>query len=151
MKGIKVADSDFENGGALLKVRLSVSKGHILFGDAKALVFDAGAASGHQSIEFRAPLDATNRALASIQFETPSSTWSGSDVLSVSVDDGGHAGLGGPIVDAGTVPIFVGVNSLLATNLPPTITAPKSLENAAGCSIRFSGAFVLVSLSHSCH
>ena len=128
-----------------------MNKGNILLGNPKALVFDEGAPSGHRSLTFRAPLDAANRALASIQFESPSSTWSGSDLLSVSVDDGGHAGLGGPIVDAGTVPIFVGVNSLQATNLPPSITAPKSLENAAGCSIRLSGALVLAGLARLCH
>ena len=142
--GIKVSDADFESGGALLKLRLSVRKGHISIGNPKAVVFDVGGASRHRVIEFRAPLIATNRALGSLRFETPDPAWSGSDVLSVSVDDGGHSGLGGPKSDAGTVAIYVGVDSLQATNLPPSITAPKLLENTAGCSIKFAGTFILV-------
>lgn len=150
--GIKVSDSDFESGGALLTVRLSVLKGYISLGDAKALIFNKGGSTRHRVIEFRAPLDATNRALSTLRFDTPTPTWSGSDVLSVSVDDGGHSGLGGPMSDKGVVEIFAGVNTLQATNVPPTITAPKSLENTVGCSIKFAGKFVMVGLLYSlCH
>ena len=127
-----------------LQVRLSVSHGTLTLSNTNNLSFDfsddlgtgSGDGTADGSMAFRGSLSAVNSALASLIYRG-SSSYHGSDTLSISVNDLGNSGDGGPLTDSRTVAITV-----TPVNDAPTISVSEtSVVADEGRAALNSGAF----------
>ena len=99
-----VSISDVDAGTNDLEVRLSVNNGVVTLGMTTGLSVTGGA-NGSASVTVRGMLTNLNNALASLTYQ-PDPDFSGSDLLTLSVDDLGNTG-GGSLTDIDTAPIIV--------------------------------------------
>ncbi|MEP4885266.1 MAG: FG-GAP-like repeat-containing protein, partial [Alphaproteobacteria bacterium] len=94
INGISVSDVDVDEGTGEVEASLSVSNGTIDLGALTGLTVNAGG-NGQASITVTGLLDDVNAAIGELTY-TPDDDFAGSDGLTVSVDDLGNAGSGGP-------------------------------------------------------
>ena len=113
--GIQVNDTTDMNMGQGT-VTLTVLRGTLTLGNVAGLTSLTG--NGTATVNFTAPWAILNTALATLTY-TPATNSNGPDTLTVSVNDNGNTGSGGPLAASGTVAITV-----TAMNDAPTITPP---------------------------
>ena len=125
--GIHVSDPDA--GDNPVQVTLSVDQGTLTLGSTDGLAFFTG--NGTATITIQDTMAHINAALDGMQFQARSN-FEGTAYLTISTDDLGHSGIGGPKTTTDTVAI----KTTLVT--PPTIASPSSLTVDEHQSIVFS-------------
>jgi predicted extracellular nuclease len=101
---ISVSDAD-ANGGAE-KVTLTATNGTLTLHGTTGLSFSSGTGSGDASVTFTGTLADINAALDGLSF-LPSSNYSGPASVSITTNDQGNSGFGGPLSDTESVAITV--------------------------------------------
>jgi len=110
--------TDVDAADSPLSVVLRATNGGITVSDPGTLTFDPAGANGSSVVIFTGTLDAVNNALASVGYQ-PTSNYSGSDRITVSVNDQGATGLPGSTPSTVSRTINVNVTSV---NDAPTFT-----------------------------
>ena len=130
MNGVRIDDVDLGSGKFL--VTLSVGHGILTLKRTTGLTFSAGG-TGQSTMSFTGSRTAVNAALDGMIY-TPAPGYNGADTLSLSVDDQGNTGTGGPLSDSAAIPITVG-----AVNDAPVLTlADQTVSVDEGTLLTFS-------------
>ena len=118
---ISVADIDV--GAAKLQVDLSIDDGTVTLNSIAGLTFLAGDGRADPSMSFTGTIDDINTALDGAFYAPPKRGYSGTDTLTITTNDQGYSGAGGPLGDSDTVDITVGA---LESDLAANITGPHT-------------------------
>ncbi len=117
-EGISVSDADA--GTNPVQVSISTADGSLSLADASGLTFLQGSATGSSQIVATGMIDAINTALAGLTL-SPTAHFNGPGSLTVSVDDLGNSGFGGPQTSTTTIPI-----AITAVADAPTLTVANA-------------------------
>ena len=101
---ISVADPDA--GGENVQVTLTVTHGTLTLSGTAGLTFSTGDGTGDAAMTFTGTLAAINAALTGLRF-TPDADYVGDASFTITSDDLGHTGVGGPKSDTDTFTITV--------------------------------------------
>jgi uncharacterized repeat protein (TIGR01451 family)/uncharacterized protein (TIGR03382 family) len=101
---ISVADTDA--GAAPVQVVLTVTQGTLTLGGTTGLTFTAGDGTSDTAMTFTGTLTAINAALQGLRF-APDANYNGGAVLTITSNDQGNTGPGGPKSDTDTVAITI--------------------------------------------
>jgi len=112
--------TDIDSGSNPIDVTFRVNNGTINLPSTNGLTVSSGA-NGSSSVTFRGTVSDLIAAIASVVY-TPNSNFSGSDTLTVTVNDRGFFGSGGARTAVGTVGI-----TITAVNDPPELVTLNSL------------------------
>jgi len=118
--GIQVADDDATQGSGRVLVTLSVPTGALTLPTTAGLTFDAGDGTADSLIRFAGGLDNVNAALTGLRYRAAADSVA-TAVLTVTVDDLGNFGSGGPKTDTEIVTLNAAVN---AVNVVPDPAMP---------------------------
>ena len=97
---------DPDAGGGTLKVTLGVTSGTLTLGGTMGLSFTTGDGTSNTAMIFSGTLTSVNSALQGLAYR-PDADYSGSDMLSLLVDDNGNTGSGGARTGSATVEITI--------------------------------------------
>jgi hypothetical protein len=122
---LSVADADA--GSNPIQVTLSVSHGVLILATTSGLTSVVG--NNTPTITMQGPQAAINAALNGLVYR-PNANYNGSDTLTITTDDLGNSGFGGPQTDTDTVSITV-----TAVNDAPTVTLPNTQFTAMNTSL----------------
>jgi hypothetical protein len=122
---LSVADADA--GSNPIQVTLSVSHGVLILATTSGLTSVVG--NNTSTITMQGPQAAINAALNGLVYR-PNVNYNGPDALTITTDDLGNSGFGGPQTDTDTVSITV-----TAVNDAPTITLPNTQFTAMNTSL----------------
>ena len=114
--GISVADVDAASSS--VKITMSVANGHLTLAQTTGLTFTVGDGTSDASMMFTGTVTNVNAALATVNY-LGNANYSGSDTLTISVDDQGNTGSGGAKTDSKSIAITVA-----AVNDAPILTVP---------------------------
>ena len=131
--GNLISISDPDAGTLPLMVTLSVTNGALTLSGITGLSFSAGDGSGDSSMTFTGTLSDLNAALAGMSFN-PTANFSGAALLTITTNDLGNSGLGGPLQDTDNVTINV-----VPVNDPPVAgndTFSTNEDTAVSISIK---------------
>jgi uncharacterized repeat protein (TIGR01451 family)/MYXO-CTERM domain-containing protein len=131
---VSVADPDA--AGADEQVTLTVTSGTLALAATAGLSFSAGTGAGDATMTFTGSLAAIDAALAGLTF-TPAAGSTDAVTLTVTANDLGHTGAGGPQSATATVAITVTATPL---NQPPVITVPGAQTTAKDTALVFLAA-----------
>ncbi|MCC7372437.1 MAG: hypothetical protein IT306_28750 [Chloroflexi bacterium] len=120
--GIGVADVDI--GSSPMRVTVSAASGAISLGSTSGLSFSTGDGTSDATMTFTGTLSNVNAALAAIQYRG-NQDFNGADTITVTANDQGATGQGGPLQDSKTIAVSVG-----AVNDAPVITLPGPIVTA---------------------
>ena len=120
---------------------LSVSSGVITLTQTSGLTFHPGFGNGTATVVFDGVISDVNNALASVNY-TSNVAFSGTDTLTVTVNDNGFTGSGGPQQDSKTVSISVG-----PVNHPPINTVPGQQTVNEDTTLTFSSPVNPISIA----
>jgi hypothetical protein len=112
-----ISVSDVDANAGLEQITLSVSHGTLKLSGTGGLTPVAGA-NGSASMTYKGTLASLNTALNGLTYN-PASNYSGADTLSITSNDLGNTGSGGPLTSASTVGITVN-----APAPPPVVVVP---------------------------
>jgi VCBS repeat-containing protein len=101
-----IAISDADAGTGHLLVDLTVAHGLLTLASAAGLSFTLGDGQNDPALQFTGQLADLNAALDGLIY-TPNLNFHGGDVLTVTVNDQGHSGSGGPLAHAQSIAITV--------------------------------------------
>ena len=93
VNGTQISVADADAGAALIEVTLSVVNGSVTLASVGGLTFQAGA-NGTATMIVRGTTASINAALDGMAYR-PSADYNGSDVLTITTNDLGNAGIGG--------------------------------------------------------
>jgi hypothetical protein len=126
---VSVADVD----AATLRVTLAATSGGLTLAGTTGLSFSAGDGTNDGTMTFTGAVAALNAALDGLTF-TPAADFNGAATLTVTTDDLGGSGTGGPLGDADSVAMAVAaVNDAPVNHLP-------SGQSVSGGSLLFSSS-----------
>jgi hypothetical protein len=114
----QISTSDVDAGSSPVKVTLSVGHGTLTLSGTSGLAFITGDGTNDASMVFTGTLSDVNTALNGLAY-TPTTDYHGSDSLSLTTNDQGATGSGGPQSDTDSVAITVN-----QVNQPPVNTVP---------------------------
>ena len=120
---------------------LSVSNGVITLTQTSGLTFHPGFGNGTATVVFDGTITDVNNALASVNY-TSNVAFSGTDILTVTVNDNGNTGSGGPQQDSKTISISVG-----PVNHPPVNTVPGQQTVNEDTTLTFSSPINPISIA----
>src|SRR5262249_18743445 len=120
--GNVISVSDVDAAGGSETVTLLVNHGTLTLGSTSGLSFTTGDGTGDMTMTFTGTIANINAALAGMAYK-PFQNYNGSDSLTITTNDNGHTGPGGPLSDTDTVGINVS-----AVNDAPVILAPDVLK-----------------------
>ena len=115
VNGTQVSVGDADAGAALIEVTLTVANGSVTLASVGGLAFQAGA-NGTATMIVRGTIASINAALDGMIY-LPGANYSGSDVLTITTNDLGNTGIGGPLSDTDMVAI-----TITAVNDAPVLT-----------------------------
>lgn len=115
--GNQISTSDVDATSNPLLVTLTGSNGAITLSGTSGLTFSAGDGTADSTMTFTGTLSAINAALNGLSF-APTANFNGAASLSITTNDQGNSGLGGPLSDSDSVAITVN-----PVNDPLTITS----------------------------
>ncbi|MFL5347091.1 MAG: Ig-like domain-containing protein [Hyalangium sp.] len=104
--GNALSAADPDAGSELVQVTLTSTHGTLTLGATSGLTFSSGDGTADASMTFTGTLAAINAALEGLRF-APDGNYNGSASLTLTTNDLGHSGAGGPLTDTDTVPITV--------------------------------------------
>ena len=116
--GNQISITDVDAGGGLVDVTLAATNGTLTLAGTANLSFQAGA-DGTASMTVRGTTADINTALNGLAF-TPNANYNGTAFLTLSTNDRGNSGLGGPLSDA----------DLCAITVTPVNDAPSGTNGA---------------------
>jgi hypothetical protein len=131
--GISVSDPDVAPGQ--MQVTMSALNGTLTLASTAGLSFSSGA-NGTASMVFTGTLANANAALASVVYRG-NANYSGGDTVSVTANDQGNTGTGGPLSDTKTIAVTVS-----AVNDPPVVTVPGAQTVAEDTNLTITGISV---------
>src|SRR5438067_2507354 len=105
--GNRISVSDVDAGGSPVLVTLAATNGTLTLSGKTGLTFSAGSGTGDASMTFTGTLTDINAALDGLRFD-PKHDYGGDADLTVTANDLGNTGAGGPQSASGTVNIAVG-------------------------------------------
>ena len=105
VNGTQVSVGDADAGAALIEVTLTVANGSVTLASVGGLAFQAGA-NGTATMIVRGTIASINAALDGMIY-LPGANYSGSDVLTITTNDLGNTGIGGPLSDTDMVAITI--------------------------------------------
>ncbi|MCS6853054.1 MAG: FG-GAP-like repeat-containing protein, partial [Gemmataceae bacterium] len=117
--GNAISISDIDAGSNPVQVSLSVTNGVLTLSGTTGLTFSVGDGTADATMTFTGTTGNINTALNGLVF-TPTTGFGGTAVLTITTNDLGHTGSGGPLTDSDTVTITV----INAPNGPPVNTVP---------------------------
>ncbi|HEX8201281.1 MAG TPA: Ig-like domain-containing protein, partial [Isosphaeraceae bacterium] len=113
-----IAIADPDAGTSAVQVTLGVTHGTLTLAGTTGLTFSTGDGTTDASMTFTGTIAAINAALNNLTF-TPPANSSASATLTITTNDLGHSGTGGPLSDTDSVAIAVNpVNDAPVNNLP---------------------------------
>ncbi len=118
--GNLISISDVDAFSGQVEVTLSVLNGRLTLGSTANLTFSAGDGTSDASMTFRGTVSAINTALNGLRY-LGNSNYSGAETLTITTNDLGNTGDGGPLSDTDTVSINV-----LGVNDAPMISGPSA-------------------------
>ena len=121
-----VADTDAN--GSTEQVTLTATNGTITLGGTSSITLTSGTGTADSSVTFVATIANLNTAMAGLVF-TPTAHFSGSAGLSLTINDLGHSGSGGPLT--ATTSVAINVARLAHA---PTISNSTAAENSQSVS-----------------
>ena len=132
--GIVVSDVDADGGAE--EVTLSVSHGTLTLGFNPNLAFENGTGLVGRNTDFTGTISDIQAAVDGMIY-TPDPGYAGTDSLSITVNDLGHTGGGGPMTASASVSITV--LPALVVNMPPIVSAGEAtlayIEGQGGVAI----------------
>jgi hypothetical protein len=157
--GNHVAVSDVDAGTNAIQVTLTVTNGTLTLNGTSGLAFTVGDGTADATMTFTGTIANINAALNGMTF-TPTAGFSGSASLTITSNDQGNTGSGGPLSDTDTVGIQVGITNVSiadsqltepvagSANMVFTVTlsAPASV---AGASVDFTTQQQAPALNHA--
>jgi hypothetical protein len=112
---ISVDDPDAGNSPVRVTLAVTGGIGTLTLASTSGLTFQTGSGTGNTTMTFTGTIGAVNTALNGLTL-TPPAGFSGTGALTITTNDQGNTGTGGPQQDADTVQI-----TIVAVNDPPTI------------------------------
>jgi len=157
--GSLVAVADLDAGTNAIQVILTVTNGTLTLNGTSGLSFTVGDGTADSTMTFTGTIGNIDAALNGMTF-TPTAGFSGTANLTITSNDQGNTGTGGPLSDTDTVSIQVGVTNISiadsqltepssgSANMVFTVTlsAPAS---AAGASVNFTTQEQAPALNHA--
>ncbi len=128
---ITIADSDAGSGA--LRVTISSTNGALTLGGINGLSFNVGDGYGDATMTFTGTLARINAAIDGMTF-LPAADFNGTAVVSLTVNDQGNTGFGGPLTATASVSVNV-----TATNDPPAIGDPGNQIINEDATLIFTG------------
>jgi hypothetical protein len=104
--GLSVSDADVGEAPGEMRITLSVAHGTLTLGSVAGLAFVAGDGQADGTMTFTGALADVNAALATLSYRGDAD-FNGTDTLTITSDDQGYTGTGGPLVDTDSVAITV--------------------------------------------
>jgi hypothetical protein len=133
--GNQISVSDADANGNPEQIALAVGSGTLTFSGTAGLTFTAGS-NGSSSLTVQGTLANLDAALNGLTYSPPANlTNNGSDTLSLTVNDLGNAGLGGPLTATSTIAI-----TLDHVDLAPVNTVPGAQGVYDNATLIFSSA-----------
>ncbi|HEY9906748.1 MAG TPA: Ig-like domain-containing protein, partial [Thermosynechococcaceae cyanobacterium] len=120
ISGISITDVDVATGE--VTATLTANNGTVSLSSIAGLRFTQGDGTQDAGVIFSGSLSAVNAALQTL-FYRSGATFSGTDTVSLRLDDNGNTGLGGNLSDSKTIAVQV-----TPVNRPPVITLPAALS-----------------------
>ncbi|MCL4800525.1 MAG: tandem-95 repeat protein [Burkholderiales bacterium] len=120
----QISITDVDAAGAPVEVSLNVTNGRITLATTANLTFSVGTGTDETAMTFTGTVADINAALDGLVF-TPASEFNGSAFLSVSVNDLGNSGLGGPLTDLDFATITVTAVNDAPDGADATVTTPQ--------------------------
>lgn len=114
----QIAVADPDAGSATVQVTLSVGKGTLTLSGTSGLTFISGSGTANSSMTFLGTLTALNNALNNLRY-TPGVNVFGADTLTITTNDLGNTGSGGPKSATSTVAM-----TIVQINQAPVVTVP---------------------------
>src|SRR3954452_8715601 len=133
--GNAITVSDIDAGGADVTVTLSSANGTITLGSTAGLTTVTGNGTG--TVNATGPIAAINTDLNNTVF-TPAADFSGSTSVSVTTNDNGNTGVGGPLSDVDSITVNV-----TALDDAPVITRPATATTNEDTPFTFSAGNVI--------
>jgi Calx-beta domain-containing protein/cadherin-like protein len=157
--GSLVAVSDVDAGTNAVQVTLTVTNGTLTLNGTSGLSFTVGDGTADGTMTFTGTITNINSALNGMTY-TPTAGFSGSASLTITTNDQGNTGTGGPLSDTDSVIIQVGVTNVSIADsqlteptsgsagmvFTVTLSAPAS---AAGASVNFTTVQQAPALNHA--
>jgi ELWxxDGT repeat protein/VCBS repeat-containing protein len=134
ISGISIADLDAGNG--TMQVSLSATNGVLSLGSTSGITLITGTGSQDRNVTFSGTLSQINAALNNLVYRG-GQEFSGTDLITVSVNDGGNTGSGVPLSDTKT--LVLTVNSV---NDQPLLTVPSAQTVNENTNLRITGIAV---------
>ncbi|MBF0152548.1 MAG: hypothetical protein HQL64_02275 [Magnetococcales bacterium] len=135
ISGLAVADTDAN--GSSEQLTLSVTHGTLTLAQTTGLTLTSGS-SGSATMALTGTLSALNSAISTLTYQGDQN-YSGTDALTLIVNDLGHTGAGGALTDSKSVALTVNpvVTPPVSWNQPPIITVPtaQSVDEDTGLAI----------------
>jgi len=120
----QISITDVDAAGAPVEVSLNVTNGRITLATTANLTFSVGTGTDETAMTFTGTVADINAALDGLVFE-PTPDFNGSAFLSVSVNDLGNSGLGGPLTDLDFATITVTAVNDAPDGADATVTTPQ--------------------------
>ncbi|HEX8524521.1 MAG TPA: choice-of-anchor C family protein [Tepidisphaeraceae bacterium] len=123
---------DVDHNGGVERVTLSAGQGALTLSSVTGLSFITGDGNADAVIVVEGTLANLNAALDGLKYE-PAPGYTGSDTLSININDKGNTGAGGALSDAASIALSVQV-----PNKPPTISLPANQATDEDTMLLFS-------------
>jgi len=127
----QISITDVDAAGATVEMSLSVTNGRITLAGTGGLTFTVGTGTAETAMTFTGTVADINTALDGLVF-APTPEFNGSAFLSVSVNDQGNSGLGGPLTDADFATITVTAVNDVPDGADATVTTPQDTPYVFG-------------------
>lgn len=136
--------SDVDAGSAAVELTLSVQHGSLTLGQTAGITFVSGTGTNDAQMVIRGTQAALNAAINGLTY-TPASTYRGTDTLSMTVNDLGNTGSGGPLSANGGVAIVVQPASqrlsLTAPSNQPSTNFTATFSSGGGNPLAFTDVY----------
>jgi hypothetical protein len=119
---------DFDASGLPVRMELTVNNGTLTLGGLAGLTFQTGDGTADAAMTFTGTVDAINAALDGLVFQ-PTVGYIGTVTLSLTVNDLGNSGSGGPGIVSAQMPIAVG-NSVVGVETTDDLALEEELDTA---------------------
>ncbi|HEX9985260.1 MAG TPA: cadherin domain-containing protein, partial [Thermoanaerobaculia bacterium] len=140
INGISIADVEAGAGLGTVQVTLATVNGTMTLGSTAGLSFIIGDGTADANLVFTGTVANVNAALAGLIY-TPLPNYSGADQITLTTDDQGNSGNGGPMTDTDVIPITVtAVNDAPFNTVPGAQSVNEDSPLNLGSSIFISDA-----------
>ncbi len=130
----RITIADVDAGSSVVQVTLASTHGTLTLGGTTGLTLLAGTGTADATMTFTGTISAINAAINGLIFR-PAADFNGSAVVTVTTDDLGNTGSGGPLTDVDTIAVTVS-----PVDDAPVAAVPGRQAAAGGSTLTFSSA-----------